>query len=65
VAYLQDSLEEGVVVYCSLPPGYEHRIENGAQVANVVGATASHGFIEKPVYSMAQSGRRWQRTLFP
>ena len=65
-AYLQGSLEDGEVVYCSLPPGYEHRMENGKPVANL-GADGLPRVlrIEKPVYGMSQAGRRWQRTLFP
>ena len=50
-AYLQGELEEGEVVYCHPPPGYERP----GYVCKVV----------KPVYGMAQAGRRWQRSLFP
>ena len=50
-AYLQGELEEGEVTYCHAPPGYEHP----GYVCKVV----------KPVYGMAQAGRRWQRSLFP
>jgi hypothetical protein len=64
-AYLQGSLEEGELVYCSLPPGYETRIENGVSVPNL-GADGRPRVlrIEKPCYGMAQAGRRWQRSLF-
>eukprot|EP00965_Chrysotila_dentata_P096421 3186535-Pleurochrysis_carterae.AAC.1 len=55
-AYLQSDLEEGEVVYCRAPPGYEAIGADGrARVCQVV----------KPVYGMAQAGRRWQRSLFP
>ena len=55
-AYLQGSLEPGEVVYCSAPPGYERKDEDGNEmVCKVV----------KPIYGMAQAGRRWQRSLFP
>ena len=55
-AYLQGVLEEGEVVYCSMPPGYDVKGEDGAsRVCKVI----------KPCYGMAQAGRRWQRTLFP
>jgi hypothetical protein len=55
-AYLQGHLEEGEVVYCRPPPGYETYDKDGVpHVYKVV----------KPVYGMAQAGRRWQRSLFP
>ena len=55
-AYLQGTLEEGEVIYCSLPPGYDVKGEDGAsRVCRVI----------KPCYGMAQAGRRWQRSLFP
>ena len=55
-AYLQGSLEEGEVIYCRPPPGYETYGKDGkAHVYKVV----------KPIYGMAQAGRRWQRSLFP
>ena len=55
-AYLQGELEDGEVVYCRPPPGYSKHDENGNElVCKVV----------KPVYGMAQAGRRWQRTLYP
>ena len=50
-AYLQGKLESGECVYCHPPSGYE-REGYACKVA-------------KPVYGMAQAGRRWQRTLFP
>ena len=55
-AYLQGELEEGEVVYCSAPPGYERTDDDGEQMCCK---------IVKPVYGMAQAGRRWQRCLFP
>ena len=55
-AFLQGTLEEGEVVYCEAPPGHGATGEDGRpRVCKVV----------KPVYGMAQAGRRWQRTLFP
>ena len=55
-AYLQGELLEGEVVYCLCPPGYAHKGADGRdQVCKIV----------KPVYGMAQAGRRWQRSLFP
>ena len=54
-AYLQGDLEDGEVIYCSEPPGYETLGADGrARVCRV----------DKPIYGMAQSGRRWQRGLF-
>ena len=55
-AYLQGSLESEEVVYCHSPPGYE-----------TLGADGKPKIlrINKPVYGMAQSGRRWQRSIFP
>lgn len=56
-AFLQGDLQEGEVVYCQPPPGpYAVTGEDGRpRVWKVI----------KPVYGMAQAGRRWQRTLFP
>ena len=55
-AYLQGSLLEDEVVYCRLPPGVHSVGKDGKpRVCRV----------EKPVYGMAQAGRRWQRTIFP
>eukprot|EP00965_Chrysotila_dentata_P126594 4185934-Pleurochrysis_carterae.AAC.1 len=55
-AYLQGNLEHDEVVYCHAPPGYA-----------TIGADGRPRVcrIEKPVYGMAQAGRRWQRSLFP
>ena len=56
-AFLQGDLEQGEVVYCSPPPGPHGKIgSDGRQRVWKV---------RKPVYGMAQAGRRWQRTLFP
>ena len=56
-AFLQGDLEQGEVVYCSPPPGPHGKIgSDGRQRIWKV---------KKPVYGMAQAGRRWQRTLFP
>ena len=57
-AFLQGSLEEGEVIYCQPPPGYEkeHLDSQGrTMICQVI----------KPVYGMIQAGRRWQRTLYP
>eukprot|EP00965_Chrysotila_dentata_P234967 6200477-Pleurochrysis_carterae.AAC.1 len=55
-AYLQGKLQDGEVVYCYAPPGYSTTGADGKpRICRV----------EKPVYGMAQAGRRWQRTLFP
>ena len=55
-AYLQGELLEGEVVYCSPPPGHATLGADGRQqVLKVV----------KPIYGMAQAGRRWQRSLYP
>ena len=56
-AFLQGDLEEGEVVYCSPPPG----------PYSTLGADGRQRIwkVNKPVYGMAQAGRRWQRTLFP
>merc|ERR1712086_532188 len=55
-AYLQGELLEGETVYCYPPPGYEKKGKDGQrQICRIL----------KPVYGMAQAGRRWQRTLFP
>ena len=55
-AYLQGELLEDEVVYCSMPPGYEMIGADGRQRVCRV---------EKPIYGMAQAGRRWQRSIFP
>ena len=57
-AFLQGSLEEGEVVYCQPPPGYEKEnldSQGRTMICQVV----------KPVYGMVQAGRRWQRSLYP
>eukprot|EP00965_Chrysotila_dentata_P022599 748337-Pleurochrysis_carterae.AAC.1 len=55
-AYLQGELQSGEVVYCHAPPGYStYGADGRPRVCRV----------EKPVYGMAQAGRRWQRSLFP
>ena len=66
-AYLQGQLEEGEVIYCSLPPGYTTRTSSdGEEIPNVGKDGKPRVYrIEKPIYGAAQSGRRWQRTLFP
>ena len=55
-AFLQGDLEKGEVIFCECPPGYDEPGPDGMpQVYKVL----------KPVYGMAQAGRRWQRSLFP
>ena len=60
-AYLQGDLLEGEVIYCHPPPGYrEHgRSHTGADGEEQVLC------VQRPIYGMAQAGRRWQRSLFP
>ena len=55
-AYLQGDLEDGEVLYCSSPPGPYGT--TGADDRPRVWR------VQKPVYGMAQAGRRWQRSLF-
>ena len=57
-AYLQGDLLPGEVVYCPPPPGglADDDVPNESDVVCVV---------VKPIYGMAQAGRRWQRSLFP
>ena len=67
-AYLQGSLLEGEVGYCSPAPGYGTTLADG--LVKMVPKAESDGVdrlcrVEKPVYGMAQAGRRWQRTIFP
>ena len=55
-AYLQGELLEGEDVWCSPPRGHVKLDSDGVpMVCKVV----------KPIYGMAQAGRRWQRSLFP
>ena len=62
-AFLQGSLLEGEIVYCSPAPGYEDYDEDGNSRLGADGLPRIYR-IEKPVYGMAQAGRRWQRGLF-
>ena len=55
-AYLQGELLEDEVVYCRMPPGHETTGKDGRERVCRV---------ERPIYGMAQAGRRWQRTIFP
>ena len=55
-AYLQGEFQEGEVIYCHMPPGFE---ENGPDGLPLILR------IEKPIYGIPQSGRRLQRTVFP
>lgn len=63
-AYLQGSLLDGEVVFCTPPPGYELSDEDGNDCTGGDGRPRILR-IEKPIYGMAQAGRRWQRSLFP
>ena len=58
-AYLQGDLEPGEVCYCYAPPCEPDDRRYGAdgkvRILRVI----------KPIYGMAQAGRRWQRSLFP
>jgi hypothetical protein len=59
-AYLQGELLENEVVYCSMPTGYESGFDPSAPTGKETVLR-----VEKPIYGMAQAGRRWQRTIFP
>ena len=63
-AYLQGELLDGEVVYCSAPPGHPQTDADGAPVVGSDGR-AQVVKVVKPIYGMAQAGRRWQRTLYP
>ena len=58
-AYLQGKLEPNEVVYCSPPQGGFMGMFSG----NLGGPIMC--VVRKPIYGMAQAGRRWQRSLFP
>ena len=62
-AFLQGSLLEGETIFCSPAPGYEEYDEDGNSRLGADGLPKILR-IEKPVYGMAQAGRRWQRGLF-
>ena len=67
-AYLQGELLDGEVCYCSAPSGFATAVVDG--VTQLVPVEQGDGVerlcrVEKPVYGMAQAGRRWQRSLFP
>ena len=67
-AYLQGELLDGEVCYCSSPPGFATAVVDGE--VRIVPIDQCDGIerlcrVEKPVYGMAQAGRRWQRSLFP
>ena len=67
-AYLQGELLDGDVVYCELPPGIsEHDIQDSQDIRLTMlrAAHASAKQVVKPIYGMAQAGRRWQRSLYP
>ena len=59
----------GEVVYCSPPPGYSTAASADGPI-HLVPTAEGDGVdrlcrVEKPVYGMAQAGRRWQRSIFP
>ena len=67
-AYLQGSLEPGEVTYCTPPPGYgTAEIDGRVRLVPIADADGVDRLclVVKPVYGMAQAGRRWQRSLFP
>ena len=67
-AYLQGELEPGEVTYCSPPPGYTTAEVDGRVRLVPIGqgdGVERMCVVTKPVYGMAQAGRRWQRSLFP
>ena len=55
-AYLQGELLDDEVVYCSMPPGYKTGLNPNSPTGE---GTCLR--INKPIYGMAQAGRRWQR----
>ena len=57
-AFLQGSLEPGEVVYCQPPPGHENENLDASGRPMICKVC-------KPIYGMAQAGRRWQRSLYP
>ena len=63
-AYLQGELLDGEVVYCELPPGISEHDIPGHQIHDAQGR-ARVCQVVKPIYGMAQAGRRWQRSLYP
>ena len=63
-AYLQGELLDGEVVYCELPPGISEHDIPGHQTHDAQGR-ARVCQVVKPIYGMAQAGRRWQRSLYP
>ena len=62
-AYLQGELLEGEVVYCTPPTGYRFDASGKLVAGKDDGERIC--VVQKPIYGMAQAGRRWQRTLFP
>lgn len=55
-AYLQRELDAGDTIDCSPPPGHATIGNDGSIVV---------WRAQRPVYGMAQVGRRWQRSLYP
>ena len=67
-AYLQGELEPGEVVYCTPQPGYgTAEVDGRVRLVPIAEADGVDRLclVVKPVYGMAQAGRRWQRSLFP
>ena len=60
-AYLKGSLLPGEVVYCS-PPSATFRADGSLVEGKDDGKFMA--IVQKPVYGMAQAGRRWQRGLY-
>lgn len=63
-----EALLEDEVVYCSPAPGYATAMVDGT--VRMVPEAEGDGVpricrVERPVYGMAQAGRRWQRSIFP
>ena len=58
-AYLQGNLEEGEVIYCSLPPGYTTIANSkGEQIPNLGKDGKPRVYrVKKTIYGAAQSGR--------
>ena len=60
---MQGALEDGETTYCHAPEGYE-RYEKDSDGNDILSRPLICKVV-KPVYGMAQAGRRWQRSLFP
>lgn len=68
MAFLQGSLEEGLVVYDLPPTGFSTgAVEDGVFTSShsLKRAKCTGSSVEKPVYGMEQASRSWQRSLSP